>query len=100
MSFFLLVRLRPLIHSSIAGKRHHLQLSIGHYSILSGWRWETQVYPPIKNVILPSDRTVVGGRAGVVAAQASRSPGRPASTTKDLRVEVAAPGTLTFSTTR
>src|SRR5882762_7289954 len=36
-------------------RRHHLQLGVGHYGIFSGRRWETQVYPLVKNVILASD---------------------------------------------
>jgi poly(3-hydroxybutyrate) depolymerase len=36
-------------------KRHHLQLGVGHYGIFSGKRWEAQVYPLVKNVILASD---------------------------------------------
>src|SRR5215470_13443365 len=36
-------------------KRHHLQLGVGHYGIFSGKRWELQVYPLVKNVILASD---------------------------------------------
>jgi poly(3-hydroxybutyrate) depolymerase len=36
-------------------KRHHLQLGVGHYGIFSGRRWETQVYPLVKNVIVASD---------------------------------------------
>jgi poly(3-hydroxybutyrate) depolymerase len=36
-------------------KRHHLQLGVGHYGIFSGRRWELQVYPLVKNVILASD---------------------------------------------
>jgi poly(3-hydroxybutyrate) depolymerase len=36
-------------------KRHHLQLGVGHYGIFSGRRWEVQVYPLVKNVILASD---------------------------------------------
>jgi poly(3-hydroxybutyrate) depolymerase len=36
-------------------KRHHLQLGVGHYGIFSGRRWEAQVYPLVKNVILASD---------------------------------------------
>jgi poly(3-hydroxybutyrate) depolymerase len=36
-------------------KRHHLQLGVGHYGIFSGRRWETQVYPLVKNVILTCD---------------------------------------------
>ncbi len=36
-------------------KRHHLQLGVGHYGVFSGRRWETQIYPLVKNVILASD---------------------------------------------
>ncbi len=36
-------------------KRHHLQAGVGHYGVFSGKRWETQVYPIVKNVILSSD---------------------------------------------
>ncbi len=36
-------------------KRHHLQAGVGHYSVFSGKRWENQVYPIVKNVILSSD---------------------------------------------
>jgi polyhydroxyalkanoate depolymerase len=36
-------------------KRHHMQPSVGHYGVFSGKRWEGQIYPLIKNVILASD---------------------------------------------
>lgn len=36
-------------------KRHHMQAGVGHYGIFSGKRWEKQVYPLVKNVILASD---------------------------------------------
>lgn len=36
-------------------KRHHLQIGVGHYGVFSGKRWESQVYPMLKNVILSSD---------------------------------------------
>ncbi len=36
-------------------KRHHLQAGVGHYGVFSGKRWENQVYPIVKNVILSSD---------------------------------------------
>ena len=36
-------------------KRHHMQAGVGHYGVFSGKRWETQVYPLVKNVILSSD---------------------------------------------
>jgi len=36
-------------------KRHHMQAGVGHYGVFSGKRWEKQVYPLVKNVILASD---------------------------------------------
>jgi len=42
-------KLRPYL------KRHHLQAGVGHYGVFSGKRWENQVYPILKNVILSSD---------------------------------------------
>jgi len=36
-------------------KRHHLQPGVGHYGVFSGKRWETQVYPIVRNVILSSE---------------------------------------------
>jgi len=33
-------------------KRHYLQPSVGHYGIFSGSKWERQVYPQIRNVVL------------------------------------------------
>jgi poly(3-hydroxybutyrate) depolymerase len=36
-------------------KRHHLQAGVGHFGVFSGKRWENQVYPIVKNVILSSD---------------------------------------------
>jgi poly(3-hydroxybutyrate) depolymerase len=33
-------------------KRHHLQTGVGHYGVFSGKRWETQVYPQVRNSIL------------------------------------------------
>jgi poly(3-hydroxybutyrate) depolymerase len=36
-------------------KRHHLQPGAGHYGVFSGKRWENQVFPNLKNVILASD---------------------------------------------
>ena len=33
-------------------KRHHMQPGVGHYGVFSGKRWETQVYPIVRNVIL------------------------------------------------
>src|SRR5262249_15956854 len=42
-------KLRPYL------KRHHMQAGVGHYGLFSGKRWETQVYPIVRNVILSSD---------------------------------------------
>jgi poly(3-hydroxybutyrate) depolymerase len=36
-------------------KRHHLQPGAGHYGVFSGKRWEEQVYPQVRNLILASD---------------------------------------------
>jgi poly(3-hydroxybutyrate) depolymerase len=36
-------------------KRHHMQPGAGHYGVFSGSRWQNQIYPLIKNVILSSD---------------------------------------------
>jgi poly(3-hydroxybutyrate) depolymerase len=42
-------KLRPYL------RRHHMQPGVGHYGVFSGKRWETQIYPIVKNVILSSD---------------------------------------------
>ena len=36
-------------------KRHHLQAGVGHYGVFAGRRWESQVYPQVKNAILATD---------------------------------------------
>lgn len=36
-------------------KRHHLQTGVGHYGLFSGRRWETQIYPIVRNVILAAE---------------------------------------------
>lgn len=36
-------------------KRHHLQTEAGHYGVFSGSRWETQIYPVVRNFVLASD---------------------------------------------
>jgi poly(3-hydroxybutyrate) depolymerase len=33
-------------------KRHHLQAGVGHYGTFSGKRWNGQIYPAIKNLVL------------------------------------------------
>ena len=35
-------------------KRHHMQAGVGHYGVFTGKRWESQIYPLVKNVILSS----------------------------------------------
>jgi poly(3-hydroxybutyrate) depolymerase len=42
-------KLRPYL------KRHHMQSGVGHYGVFSGKRWENQIYPIVKNVILSSE---------------------------------------------
>jgi poly(3-hydroxybutyrate) depolymerase len=36
-------------------KRHHMQAGVGHYGVFSGRKWEGQVYPIVRNLILASD---------------------------------------------
>jgi len=36
-------------------KRHHMQAGVGHYGVFSGRRWEGQVYPIVRNMILASE---------------------------------------------
>jgi polyhydroxyalkanoate depolymerase len=36
-------------------KRHHLQIGAGHYGVFSGRRWESQVYPQVRNAILATE---------------------------------------------
>ena len=36
-------------------KRHHMPAGVGHYGVFSGKRWEQQIYPLVKNVILSSE---------------------------------------------
>jgi len=36
-------------------KRHHMQAGVGHYGVFSGKRWEHQIYPIVRNVILSAD---------------------------------------------
>ncbi|MEZ5878062.1 MAG: polyhydroxyalkanoate depolymerase [Tepidamorphaceae bacterium] len=33
-------------------KRHHLQANVGHYGIFNGKKWECEVYPVVRNMIL------------------------------------------------
>ena len=36
-------------------KRHHMQAGVGHYGVFSGHRWNNQIYPIVRNVILSSE---------------------------------------------
>jgi poly(3-hydroxybutyrate) depolymerase len=36
-------------------RRHHMQAGAGHYGVFSGKRWETQVYPIVRNMILANE---------------------------------------------
>jgi poly(3-hydroxybutyrate) depolymerase len=36
-------------------RRHHMQAGVGHYGVFSGKRWEEQVYPIVRNMILSSE---------------------------------------------
>ncbi len=33
-------------------KRHHLQANVGHYGVFNGRRWEQEIYPVVRNMIL------------------------------------------------
>jgi polyhydroxyalkanoate depolymerase len=33
-------------------KRHHLQPGVGHYGVFSGRKWDTQIYPQVRNLVL------------------------------------------------
>ncbi len=33
-------------------KRHHLQAGVGHYGVFSGRKWERQIYPQVRNLVL------------------------------------------------
>ena len=36
-------------------KRHHMQPGVGHYGVFSGKKWESQIYPLVKNLILAAE---------------------------------------------
>jgi poly(3-hydroxybutyrate) depolymerase len=36
-------------------RRHHMQPGVGHYGVFNGKRWESQIYPVLRNVILASE---------------------------------------------
>lgn len=33
-------------------RRHHLQANVGHFGVFSGKRWENEIYPVVRNMIL------------------------------------------------
>lgn len=33
-------------------KRHHLQANVGHYGVFNGRKWEQEIYPVVRNMIL------------------------------------------------
>jgi polyhydroxyalkanoate depolymerase len=33
-------------------RRHHLQANVGHYGVFNGKRWESQIYPIVRNLML------------------------------------------------
>jgi poly(3-hydroxybutyrate) depolymerase len=35
-------------------KTHHLQAGVGHYGVFNGRRWDTQIYPVLRNHIQSS----------------------------------------------
>jgi polyhydroxyalkanoate depolymerase len=39
-------------------KKHYVQAGVGHYGVFSGSRWQTQIYPLVKNVILANEGSV------------------------------------------
>jgi polyhydroxyalkanoate depolymerase len=45
----LVPKLRPHLRS------HHLQPGVGHYGVFAGRKWEKQVYPTVRTVILSAD---------------------------------------------
>lgn len=36
-------------------RRHHMQPGVGHYGVFSGRRWEGQIYPIVRNVMVSSE---------------------------------------------
>ena len=36
-------------------KRHHMQPGVGHYGVFSGNRWNNQIYPLVRNIILANE---------------------------------------------
>ena len=36
-------------------KRHHLQANVGHYGVFNGRRWQQEIYPVVRNLILATE---------------------------------------------
>jgi len=36
-------------------RRHHMQVGVGHYGVFSGKKWETQIYPLVRNIVLSAN---------------------------------------------
>ena len=36
-------------------KKHYVQAGAGHYGVFSGRRWQTQIYPMVRNIIMASE---------------------------------------------
>ena len=36
-------------------KKHYVQPGVGHYGVFSGTRWQTQIYPIVRNIILANN---------------------------------------------
>ena len=36
-------------------RRHHMQAGVGHFGVFSGRRWETQIYPIVRNFVLSAE---------------------------------------------
>ncbi|WP_342363034.1 polyhydroxyalkanoate depolymerase [Terrarubrum flagellatum] len=36
-------------------KKHHMQAGVGHYGVFSGRKWEGQIYPIVRNMILANE---------------------------------------------
>jgi polyhydroxyalkanoate depolymerase len=39
-------------------KKHYVQPGVGHYGVFSGSRWQNQIYPLVKNIILANEGNV------------------------------------------
>ncbi len=46
---------RAVVLGVAAASAKHMQAGVGHYGVFSGKRWENQIYPLVKNLILASD---------------------------------------------